>query len=53
MLGSPYIKPLEQEAREWSARLQMIQEILDEWLKVLLKLNLKKFVYAVLKWILK
>ena len=34
MLGSPYIKPLEAEAREWSARLQMIQEILDEWLKV-------------------
>lgn len=34
MLGSPYIKPLEQEAREWSNRLQMIQEILDEWLKV-------------------
>jgi len=34
MLGSPYIKPLEQEAREWSARLQMIQEIMDEWLKV-------------------
>ena len=34
MLGSPYIKPLEAEAREWSNRLQMIQEILDEWLKV-------------------
>ena len=34
MLGSPYIKPLEVEAKEWSQRLQMIQEILDEWLKV-------------------
>lgn len=34
MLGSPYIKPLETEAREWSNRLQMIQEIMDEWLRV-------------------
>lgn len=34
MLGSPFIKPLEVEMREWSSRLQMIQEILEEWLKV-------------------
>ena len=34
MLGSPYIKPLETEAKEWSQRLQMMQRILDEWLKV-------------------
>ena len=34
MLGSPFIKPLEAEAREWSTRLQSIQDILDEWLKV-------------------
>lgn len=34
MLGSPFIKPLETEMREWSTRLQMIQDILDEWLKV-------------------
>jgi dynein heavy chain len=34
MLGSPFIKPMETEAREWSNRLQMIQDILDEWLKV-------------------
>ena len=34
MLGSPFIKPLETEMREWSNRLQMIQDILDEWLKV-------------------
>ena len=34
MLGSPFIKPLEVEMREWSNRLQMIQDILDEWLKV-------------------
>lgn len=34
MLGSPFIKALEVEMREWSSRLQMIQEILDEWLKV-------------------
>ena len=34
MLGSPFIKPMETEMREWSSRLQMIQDILDEWLKV-------------------
>ena len=34
MLGSPFIKPLELEMREWSSRLQMIQDILEEWLKV-------------------
>lgn len=34
MLGSPFIKPMEEEMREWSNRLQMIQDILDEWLKV-------------------
>lgn len=34
MLGSPFIKPLEEEAREWSSRLQSIQDILDEWLKM-------------------
>lgn len=34
MLGSPFIKPLEAEAREWSTRLQSIQDIMDEWLKV-------------------
>ena len=34
MLGSPFIKPMETEMREWSDRLQMIQDILDEWLKV-------------------
>jgi dynein heavy chain len=36
MLGSPFIKPLEAEAREWSTRLQSIQDIMDEWLKVML-----------------
>ena len=34
MLGSPFIKAMETEMREWSNRLQMIQDILDEWLKV-------------------
>ena len=34
MLGSPFIKAMETEMREWSERLQMIQDILDEWLKV-------------------
>ena len=27
MLGSPFIKPLETEMREWSNRLQMIQDM--------------------------
>jgi dynein heavy chain, axonemal len=34
MLGSPFVKPMEAEAKEWSGRLQMIQDIIDEWLKV-------------------
>ncbi len=34
MLGSPFIKPMEVEMRVWTERLQMIQDILDEWLKV-------------------
>lgn len=33
MLGSPFIKPMEEEMREWSENLQMIQDIIDEWLK--------------------
>ncbi|KAM4697749.1 dynein axonemal heavy chain 3 [Rhinophrynus dorsalis] len=33
MCGSPFIKPIETEAREWEQTLIRIQEIMDSWLK--------------------
>ncbi|XP_073447159.1 dynein axonemal heavy chain 3 isoform X1 [Aquarana catesbeiana] len=33
MCGSPFIKPIENEAREWEQTLVLIQDILDSWLK--------------------
>eukprot|EP00048_Salpingoeca_helianthica_P012895 m.192407 g.192407 ORF g.192407 m.192407 type:complete len:3920 (+) comp15437_c5_seq100:290-12049(+) len=34
MLGSPFVKPFEEEMREWNTTLVTLQDVLDAWLKV-------------------
>jgi dynein heavy chain len=34
MLGSPFVKPFEDEMREWNTTLILVQDVLDIWLKV-------------------
>jgi len=34
MLGSPFVKPFQEEMAAWEKDLVLLQEILDEWLKV-------------------
>jgi dynein heavy chain len=34
MRGSPFVKPIEQEVKDWETQLVNIQDIIDSWLKV-------------------
>lgn len=34
MRGSPFVKPIEEEVKQWEATLVQIQDIIDAWLKV-------------------
>ncbi|XP_022258936.1 dynein heavy chain 3, axonemal-like, partial [Limulus polyphemus] len=36
MRGSPFIKPFEEEMKEWEETLVVVQDVLDAWLKVFL-----------------